>query len=414
MPLTDIKIRTLKPTAKSYKASDDQGLYLEVFPNGSKLWRWKYRFQGKEKRLALGAYPTVNLKSARELRFEAQQQLSQGIDPSQARKDAKINSKGLETFEAVAREYLGKIKAKHSAGHHTRVVGRMEKDAFPVIGKRPIRDLKAPDMLALLNRVVERGVGDTAKRVMQTCSQVFQYAVASGRAEFDPTSALKKALPSTKTTHFSSITDPKKFGELLRSIDSYTGTMVVKSALRLAPLVFVRPGELRKAEWSEIDLARSEWRIPGHKMKMRQQHIVPLSKQAVQILKELEPYTNRRFEGRSNAPQYVFPGGHSKLKPMSDNGILTALRNMGYSKEEMTGHGFRSVASTLLHERGWKHLAIERQLAHAEKSAVSAAYNYAEYLDERREMMQAWADYLDELKTTCSTPTQRSAPSTGK
>jgi integrase len=399
MSLSNRTIVTLKPKAdKPYRTADSHGLYIEVFPIGSKLWRWKYRFQGKEKRLALGTYPEVSLSRARELRFEAQQQLAQGLDPSQIRKDAKINAKGLESFEAVAREYLATIKATHSEGHHKRVVARMEKDAYPIIGKRAIQELKAPDMRTMLKSIMERGVGDTAKRLMQTCSQVFQYAVAHGRAEFDPTSALKKALPVTKTKHFASITDPKKLGDLLRSIEAYTGTFVVKSALRLAPLVFLRPGELRTAEWSEIDLDQGEWRIPAHKMKMGQQHIVPLSKQAIAILKEVEPYTNRKYEGRSTAPRYVFTGGHSKLKPMSNNAILTALRNMGYSKEEMTGHGFRSVASTLLHEKGWKHLAIERQLAHSEKSAVSAAYNYAEHLPERREMMQWWADYLDGLK----------------
>lgn len=399
MSLTNQSLINLKPKpGKPYRASDSHGLYIEVSPTGSKLWRWKYRFQGKEKRLALGAYPEVSLKQARDLRFKAQQQLSEGLDPGQIRKDAKVNAKGLESFEAVAREYLGKVKAKHSEGHHARVVARMEKDAFPFIGKRAIRELKAPDMLDVLNRIASRGVGDTAKRLMQTCSQVFQYAVAHGRAEFDPTSALKKALPVTKTKHFASITDPKKLGELLRAIEGYSGTLVVKSALRLAPLVFLRPGELRTAEWDEIDFKAGEWRIPSHKMKMRQQHIVPLSKQAIAVLRELEPYTNRKYEGKSTAPRYVFPGGHTKLKPMSNNAVLTALRNMGYSKEEMTGHGFRSVASTLLHEKGWKHLAIERQLAHSEKSAVSAAYNYAEHLPERREMMQWWADYLDQLK----------------
>jgi len=399
MSLTNQSLINLKPKPeKAYRASDSHGLYIEVFPTGSKLWRWKYRFQGKEKRLALGAYPEVSLKQARDLRFKAQQQLSEGLDPGQIRKEAKVNAKGLESFEAVAKEYLGSIKAAHSEGHHSRVVARMEKDVYPIIGKRAIRDLKSPDMLTLLKRITERGVHETAKRIMQTCSQVFQYAVAHGRAEFDPTSALKKALPVTKTTHFASITDPKKLGELLRSIDAYSGTIVVKSALRLAPLVFLRPGELRTAEWNEIDFKEKEWRIPAHKMKMRQQHIVPLSRQALEILKELEPYTNRTYEGKSNAPRFVFPGGHSRLKPMSNNGVLTALRNMGYSKEEMTGHGFRSVASTLLHEKGWNHLAIERQLAHSEKSAVSAAYNYAEHLPERREMMQWWADYLDGLK----------------
>jgi integrase len=233
---------------------------------------------------------------------------------------------------------------------------------------------------------------------LQNCGQVFRYAVATGRAERDISGDLRGALPVPKEKHHASLTDPKQIGELLRAIDGYEGTFITKSALQLAPLVFVRPGELRKAEWHEFDIEKGEWRIPGERMKMREQHIVPLSKQALAILKELHPVTGNGIPAKPNAPKYLFPGERSRERPMSENAILAALRRMGYSKEEMTGHGFRSMASTLLHEQGWNHQAIERQLAHAERNAVSAAYNFAEHLPERRKMMQGWADYLEQLR----------------
>ena len=242
------------------------------------------------------------------------------------------------------------------------------------------------------------GALETTHRAIQNCGQVFRYAVATGRAERDPTGDLRGALPPPKEKHHASILEPKRIAELLRAMDSYQGYYVTKSALRLAPLVFVRPGELRKAQWPEIDLEKAEWKIPGERMKMREQHIVPLSRQAIEILSELEPLTNREIVARPNAPRYVFPSARTHERPMSENAILAALRRMGYTKEEMTGHGFRSMASTLLHEQGWNHQVIERQLAHAERNAVSAAYNFAEHLPERRKMMQAWADYLDVLK----------------
>ena len=275
---------------------------------------------------------------------------------------------------------------------------RLEKDLFPWLGKRPIAEVKAPELLAVLRRIESRGAQETAHRAMQNCGQVFRYAVATGRAERDPTGDLRGALPPSKEKHHASILEPKRVAELLRAIDSYQGFFATKCALQLAPLVFVRPGELRQAQWPEIDLDKSEWRIPAERMKMREQHIVPLSCQAVEILRELEPLTNRGIPVKPDAPRYVLPGAQSHVRPMSENAILAALRRMGYTKEEMTGHGFRSMASTLLHEQGWNHQAIERQLAHAERNAVSAAYNFAEHLPERRKMMQAWADYLDALK----------------
>jgi integrase len=409
MPLTDTAIRRAKPQAKAVKLFDGGGLYLEVNPAGGKWWRWKYRFGGKEKRLSLGVYPDVSLKAAREKRDAARQQLAAGIDPGQARRAEKLAQAGAESFEAIAREWHAKFSLGWVASHGDRILKRLEKDVFPWVGKRPIAEIKAPELLAVLRRIESRGALETAHRAMQNCGQVFRYAVATGRAERDPTGDLRGALPAPKEKHHASIIDPKRIGELLRAIDAYEGFFATKCALRLAPLVFVRPGELRKAQWPEIDLDKAEWRIPAERMKMREQHIVPLSRQAVAILRELEPLTNRAIPSKPDAPRYVFPGAQSRERPMSENAILAALRRMGYTKDEMTGHGFRSMASTLLHEQGWNHQVIERQLAHAERNAVSAAYNFAEHLPERRKMMQAWADYLDGLKASAEViPIRRS------
>lgn len=400
MPLTDTAIRSARPQAKAVKLFDGGGLYLEVSPPGGKWWRWKYRFGGKEKRLSLGVYPDVSLKAAREKRDAARQQFAAGIDPGQARRAEKLAQAGAESYEAIAREWHAKFSPGWVASHGDRILKRLEKDLFPWIGKRPIAEIKAPELLAVLRRIESRGALETAHRAMQNCGQVFRYAVATGRAERDPTGDLRGALPAPKEKHHASIIEPKRIGELLRAIDAYEGFFSTKCALRLAPLVFVRPGELRKAQWREFDLDKGEWRIPAERMKMREQHIVPLSRQATAILRELEPLTSRVIPSKPDAPCYVFPGGRSRERPMSENAILAALRRMGYSKEEMTGHGFRSMASTLLHEQGWNHQVIERQLAHAERNAVSAAYNFAEHLPERRKMMQAWADYLDGLKAS--------------
>jgi integrase len=261
---------------------------------------------------------------------------------------------------------------------------------FPWLGARPIGEITGPELLTALRRVENRGVVETAHRVMQNCSQVFRYAVATGRAQRDPTFDLRGALPPVRSNHFASITEPKAIGGLLRAIDVYKGSFITQCALRLAPLVFVRPGELRRAEWAEFDLDASEWRIPASKMKMRVMHIVPLSAQAVSILRDLRPLTG--------TVKYVFPGTRGKDRPMSENTVLAALRRMGYGTDDMTGHGFRSMASTILNEQGWNRDAIERQLAHAERDNVRAAYNYAEHMPERRKMMQQWADYLDGLK----------------
>jgi integrase len=398
MSLSDTEIRKAKPQAKPVRMFDGKGLYLEVSPAGGKLWRMKYRHDNKEKRLSLGVYPEVSLKVARDKGFTARQQLAEGIDPGIVRKAEKLSQGGGESFEAIAREWVEKFASTRTEGYNRQIIQRLEKDIFPWMGKRPISEIKAPELLAVLRRIESRGALESAHRQKQTCGLVFRYAVATGRMDRDPSGDLKGALPNRKERHHASITEPRRVGELLRAIEGYEGQFVTKCALRMMPLVFVRTGELRMAQWTEFDLDAAEWRIPAERMKMRVQHIVPLSQEVVQILRELEPLTNRPMHGKPDAPRYVFPGGHSREKPMSNNAILAALRRMGYTKDEMTGHGFRSMASTLLHEQGWNHQAIERQLAHAERNAVSAAYNYAEHLPERRKMMQAWAEYLGSLK----------------
>jgi len=398
MSLTDTAVRAARPRAKTFKLFDERGLYLEVSPRGGKWWRWKYRFGGKEKRLSLGVYPDVTLKTARAKRDSMRQQLAVGIDPGQARKAEKLSRAGAESFEAIAREWHARFSPGWVASHSERILKRLENDVFPWLGGRPIDDIRAPELLTVLRRIEDRGALETAHRAMQNCGQVFRYAVATGRAERDPTGDLRGAIPPAKEKHHATITDPKRIGELLRAIDGYAGYLVTKTALRLSPLVFVRPGELRRAEWSEINFDAAEWRIPAQRMKMRQEHIVPLSSQAIEILREIEPLTDRPIEGRADAPNYIFPSARSRLRPMSNNAVLAALRTLGYATGEMTGHGFRSMASTLLHELGWEHQVIERQLAHAERNTVSAAYNFAEHLPKRREMMQVWADYLDGLR----------------
>ncbi len=339
----------------------------------------------------MGVYPETSLREARERRDEAKKKIESGIDPSHARKAKKESDSGADTFETIAREWFEKFSPTWSPSHGDRIIRRLERDIFPWLGKRSIKDIKAPELLAVLRRIEARGAVETAHRASQNCGQVFRYAVATGRTEGDPSGDLRGAIPPTTTKHHASITDPKEIGGLLRAIDSYEGGLVVRCALKLAPLVFVRPGELRRAEWSEIDFEKMEWRIPAEKMKMREQHIVPLSRQALGILRELQPLTG---EGK-----YLFPSPRSWDRPMSENAVLAALRRMGYSGDQMTGHGFRSMASTILNEQGWNRDAIERQLAHAERDEIRAAYNYAQHLPERRKMMQAWADYLDELRT---------------
>lgn len=389
MALTNTAVKNAKPKEKSYKLFDGGGLFLLVNKSGSRYWRMKYRLARKERLLSIGVYPEVSLKEARAKRQEAKKQLSKGIDPSEFKQLAKLTGSQGE-FEYVAREWHTKNKTTWTENHASRILTRFEKDIFPWLGEKSISTITALELLAALRRIENRGALETAHRAMQNCGQVFRYAVATGKAERDPSGDLKGALPPVMKKHLASITDPKKIAGLLRAIDGYEGHFVSKCALRLAPLVFVRPGELRHAEWSEIDLDNAEWKIPAEKMKMRQVHIVPLSTQAVDILTEIKQLTGKG--------QYVFPSIRTNKRPMSENTVLAGLRRLGYTKEEMTGHGFRSMASTLLNEKGWNKDAIERQLAHAERDTVRASYNYAEYLPERRKMMQAWSDYLEGLK----------------
>lgn len=391
MTLTVVAVKNAKPKEKAYKLADERGLYLLVNPNGSKLWKLKYRFAGIEKKLSLGAYPEITLASARDQREEARRQLANNIDPGVLKNSIKRSKKlaAENSFEAIAREWHTKFTPKWTKEHGERILIRLEQNVFPWVGRRPINEVTAPELLSALRRVEARGAIETAHRISQICGQIFRYAIVTGRGERDPSADLRGALAPVKQKHHASITDPIEVGKLLRAINAYEGFFVTKCALQLAPLFFVRPGELRHAEWSEFDFEKAEWRIPAEKMKMREMHIVPLCNQAILILQELKAFTG---DGK-----YVFPSIRSPKRPMSENTVLGALRRLGYTTDEMTGHGFRSMASTLLNEQGWNRDAIERQLAHAERNNIRAAYNYAEYLPERRKMMQWWADYLQDL-----------------
>jgi len=399
MPLTDVAIRKAKPGAKPRKMFDGLGLYLWVTPAGGKSWRYKYRFAGKEKLLVLGSYPDMPLAEAREKRAEARKVLSRDGDPGALKQLQKATRREAaeNTFQALALEWHSKHSPGWAENHSGKILSRLERDVFPWLGKRPISEISAPEILVVLKRIEKRGALDTAHRAHQNIQQVFRYAIANRVAERNPAADLRGALPPAIETHYPTIIDPVQIGQLLRDIDAFTGTFATKCALQLAPLVFVRPGELRKAQWHEFDLPASEWRIPAERMKMNQVHIVPLSRQAIAILNELAPLTREVLTGKRDARRYLFPGARSLLRPMSENTINAALRRMGYEKDKMTGHGFRSMASTILNEHGWNRDAIERQLAHGERDSIRAAYNYAEYLPERREMMQWWADYLDKL-----------------
>jgi len=399
MPLTDTAIRNAKPgktpagtvTTKPYKMADAGGLYLEITPTGGKYWRLKYRIGGKEKRLSLGVYPDVPLAKARERRDEARKRLADGIDPSEHRKATKAarSDRAANSFEVVAREWYGKLAPTWNPAHGDRIIRRLERDIFPWIGGRPVAEVTAPELLAVLRRIEARGAVETAHRALGNCGQVFRYAIATGRAERDPSSDLRGALPPVKGAHFAAVTEPERFAEVLSALDGYIGTPTVQCALRLTPLVFVRPGELRKARWADIDLDAAEWRYTV--TKTGTPHIVPLATQAVAILRELHKLT-----GRS---EFVFPGARTNGRPMSDNAILAAMRRLGIPKEEMIGHGFRAVARTILDEvLGVRPDLIEHQLAHAVRDPNGRAYNRTAHLPERRKMMQAWADYLDGLK----------------
>ncbi len=397
MALTPLQVKNAKAIDKPLKLSDGGGLFLLVQslkPNDSKYWRLAYRFAGKQKTLALGVYPAISLSFARDRREKARKLLAYSADPSVTKKAKKVAIRALadNSFEIIAREWFMGRAPNWKEDHSSKIIAQFEKDIFPWLGARPVEKIISPVLLAAIKRIESRGALETAHRTLSYCEQIFCYAIATGRAQRDPTTGLRRALPPVKEKHHASITAPKLIGKLLRNIEGYQGAFITRCALQLAPLVFLRPNELRKAEWVEIDFDNAEWRIPAVRMKMDAVHIVPLASQAVAILREIQPLTG--------TGKYVFPSARTTARPMSENAVLRALRHMGYTNDEMTGHGFRSMASTLLNEQGWNRAAIERQLAHGgRRDRMRAAYNYTEYLLERRKMMQAWADYLDKLRT---------------
>lgn len=393
MALKDLEIRALKPADRIYKKTDERGLYVEVRPSGAKLWRLKYRFAGKDKRIALGSYPEVSLAEARRKRDEARQKLRDGIDPSAERQREKLLAQfaAANTFGDIAKEYIDKMVAEGRAEATTSKANWLLEQLAPV-SKRPIGDLKPVDVLAALKRIEARGKYETARRCRSFASRVFRYAAATGRGENDPTSILRGALVTPKVTHHSAILEPEAVGDLLRTIDAYSGNAITRLAMQLLPHVMARPGELRKAQWSEFDVENAVWKIPPERMKMRRPHVVPLSRQVLTYLAELHDLTG--------PDGYVLPAFHTTRRPMSENTINQAFRRMGYAAGQITAHGLRTTASTLLNESGkWSPDAIERSLAHADTNAVRGIYNRGFYWEERVAMHQWWSDYLDQLRT---------------
>lgn len=384
MALTNTAIKALKPQGKDYKRSDEKGLYLLVKKNGSKLWRFKYRVHGREKTLAIGVYPDVSLAKARGAREDARKLLADGGDPS-AKKQAEKHAAG-DTFSVLADEWAG--KQNWAEGTRKNIESRIKNDLKPWLGNMPINIITAPELLRVLRRVESRGAIEAAHRVRQYFGQIARYAIATGRADRDISQDLKGALTPIKVTHRAAITKPNEAGNLMRVINEYKGSFTTRIALLFSAYTFARPGEIRHAEWCEFD--GEIWRVPAEKMKMRRDHIVPLSKQVLTLLEEIRPLTEKS--------KYVFPSERSLKRPMSENTVNGAIRRLGYTKEEMTAHGFRGMASTLLNEKGYNRDWIERQLAHVEANEIRASYNHAEYLPERKLMMQEWADYLDGLR----------------
>lgn len=397
MALTDLKVRKAQPKEKAYKLVDGLGLYLQVTKNGGKWWRFKYLFEGKEKLLSLGVYPDISLAEARNRRQEARTMVAKGIDPSADRKVVKEQKaeRLANSVESIAREWHKHMIGNKawSADHAATIMTRLEKDVFPWIGSKPLAEVTAKEIKAILDRVRSRGVIETARRVRTIMGQVYTYAIATDRANYDISAGFKGYLPPTSKTrkHMASVTDPKELAPLLRAMDGYQGGLVAQCALKLLPMLFVRPGELRHMEWTEIDLEAGEWHIPAEKMKMRLAHLVPLSRQAVAILEEIKPLTGHG--------KFVFPSTRSFFRCMSDNTINASFRRMGFDGETIVGHGFRATARTILDEvLGFRPDIIEHQLAHAVRDPNGRAYNRTAFLDQRREMMQVWADYLDGLK----------------
>lgn len=390
--LSDLKCKTSAPGPKTRRLFDGAGLYLEIAPAGGKWWRLKYRHGGKEKRISLGVYPEVGLKAARLKRDDYRKQVADGADPSavkKARRVAAVLATG-DSLEEVGREWVNKQQGRWSKSHHRITLHRLETYVFPWLGRQAVGAVSSPELLSTLRRIEERGAFETAHRILQICSSVFRYGIATGRADRNPAADLRGALTPVKVEHLAAITDPEAVAPLLRAIHGYQGSMVTRCALRLSPLVFLRPGELRGAEWSEFDLKKAEWNIPEERMKMGKAHLVPLATQAVALLEELHPLTSRS--------RFVFPGRSGRV-PMSNNTVLAALEVLGYG-DAMTGHGFRAMARTILDEvLGVRPDIIEHQLAHKVKDPLGRAYNRTTHLPERRVMMQQWADYLDELRT---------------
>ncbi|MBF0547551.1 MAG: integrase arm-type DNA-binding domain-containing protein [Candidatus Riflebacteria bacterium] len=391
MPLTDVVVKKAKGNGKPQKLFDSKGLFLYVSPIGGKHWRLKYRFAGKEKLLSLGSYPELSLKEAREKCEQARKLLTNDVDPTENRKALKTaaSNRAENSFEVVAREWFQKFEPTWVPSYSGKLIRRLARDVFPWIGSRPISEIEAPELLKVVKRIEERGLLETAHRTLVNCGQIFRYAIQTGRATRDCSKDLRGAIPPAKEKHYAAITEPPAVGGLLRAIDGYKGNIVVHSALRLAPLVFVRPGELRHAEWKDIDLEKGEWRFIVSKAKIP--YIVPLSRQAVEILKEIQPF--------SGNGKYVFPGARTPSRPMSNNAILAALRSLGYTGEEMTGHGFRAMARTIMDEvLNIRPDIVEHQLGHAVRDPLGRAYNRTTFLEERRKMMQSWSDYLDLLR----------------
>ncbi|MCF8002654.1 MAG: tyrosine-type recombinase/integrase [Chromatiaceae bacterium] len=389
--LTATQVKNARAGERDIKLSDGGGMFLLVNTKGGKGWRLSYRFGGKQKMISLGVYPEVPLKDAREARDAARRVLAEGRDPSNERQIKKANL-AEDSFEAVARDWLSKRRSTWSAGYYKDTVARIENNLLPWLGARPINQITAPELLTCLRRIESRGAHDLSHRCHQLSGEVFRYAVAIGKAERDPSQDIRGALTTRSPIHFASITDPQGIGELLRAIDGYRGDNTTRIALQMAPYVFLRPGELRQAEWSEFNLDAAEWRIPAEKMKLPTPHIIPLAPQVIALLEDLRPLTG--------SDRYLFSSLRTKDRPMSENTLNAALRRMGYDKSTMTSHGFRSMASTRLNEMGWPSDWIERQLSHVERNAVRASYNYAQHLPERRRMMLAWANYLDDLRAS--------------
>lgn len=390
MPLTDVEIRRSKPKEKCYTLNDGNGLSMLIEPNGAKGWRLRYRFAGKAKMLSLGTYPSVSLADARAKRDEAKKLIAGGINPSDVRKAQKqeLANRHENTFEGIAREWYEKRFDRWSASYAEEMIETFEKDVFPLIGSRPIAEIKPMELMAVLSRLNDRGATEKLRKVRQRCGEVWRYAIVTGRAEYNPAPDLVSAFAPHKKTHYAFL-KVDEIPEFCKALNTYTGSFLVKMAMRLQMITGVRPGELRKAEWSEINFDNRTWEIPVEKMKMRRPHIVPLSLQAMNILEQLQPI--------SGQGQFVFPGRIKSSQPMSEMALNVLIRRIGYAGR-VTGHGFRHTMSTILHEQGYNTAWIETQLAHVDKNSIRGTYNHAQYIDGRREMLQWYADYMDALE----------------